>query len=118
MEYCLRQEVHNTFTHLDDMFPRDALVEIQVVAGRLRPIFDTVNRHSVFDCNCDNFRSKINFAFDSPSMTSPFFDTNEDDTDEMSSDFVDPLTFLFLINIFGSISHHCICLPCFLKMYE
>lgn len=90
MEYRFRQDVHNTFTHLDDMFPRDALVEIQVVASRLRPIFDTVNRHSVFDCNCDNFRSKINFAFDSPSMTSPFFDTNEDDTDEMSSDFVDP----------------------------
>lgn len=94
VEYRLRQDVHHTFTLLDDMFLKDALVEMQIVAGRFRPTFDTINRHSVFDCSCDNFRSNINFAFDATTMNSPFFDTEtETDDDEdsfhMSSDFVD-----------------------------
>lgn len=88
VELRLRQDVHNTFTHLDYMLPKDSLVEIQGVARRLRPTFDTLNRHTSF--NCDNFRTKINFAFDSPNLAAPFSDSDsDDDTDEMSSDFVD-----------------------------
>lgn len=89
IEYRLRQDVNNTFAHPDDMFPRDALVEIQVVAGRLRPIFDTINRHKVFDCNCDNLRAKIKFANLAANVHSPFFDTDDEDSDDLSSDFLD-----------------------------
>lgn len=89
IELRVRQDVHNTFTHLDDMFPKDSLVEVQVVAGRLRPTFETLNRHLSYDCNCDNFRAKINFASEADSLTSPFFDTDSEDTDELSSEFVD-----------------------------
>lgn len=45
IELRVRQDAHSSFTECDGMFGKDAVVEVWVLAGRLRAIFETVNRH-------------------------------------------------------------------------
>lgn len=94
VELRVRQDVHSSFTECDTMFPRNSVVEVRVNAGRIRAIFQTVNRHLSFDCPCDNFRChpQLGFARDSLTLPDAFFSdvsSSSDESFELSSEFVD-----------------------------
>lgn len=95
IELRVRQDAHSSFTECDGMFGKDAVVEVWVLAGRLRAIFETVNRHLSFDCPCDNFRGHPQMSFARNSLTLPdvFFSeessSSNDESFDLSSKFVD-----------------------------
>lgn len=63
VEFRVRQDVYSFFTECDTMFFRNSVVEVRVNAGRIRVIFQTVNRYFFFDCFCDNFRCYFQLGF-------------------------------------------------------
>lgn len=94
VELRVRQDAHSSFTECDTMFPRNSVVEVRVLAGRIKAIFQTVNRHLSYDCPCDHFRCHPQIAFARDSLTLPdaFFSdvsSSSDESFELSSEFVD-----------------------------
>lgn len=95
IELQVRQDALSSFTECDGMFGKDSVVEVLVLAGRMRAIFETVNRHLSFDCPCDNFRChpQICFARDSLALPDVFFSeessSSDDESFDLSSEFVD-----------------------------
>lgn len=93
IELRVRQDAHTTLTEVgNDLFPKDALVAVRVIAGRVRTSFETLNRHIPYDYPCDNFRvhPQMSFANDFLTLSDVFFtpsgsSSSEDDL----SDFVD-----------------------------
>lgn len=93
VELRVMQDAHTTLTEVgNDLFLKDALVAVRVIAGRVRTSFETLNRHIPYDYPCDNFRvhPQMSFANDFLTLSDVFFtpsgsSSSEDDL----SDFVD-----------------------------